>query len=261
MATVTGTTRQPTEPPSPPRRFARLLRFLAARVDPKAYLGLHVTVGFAVAALALWLFGAVLEEVLDNAAVVQLDVAATAWVQRHTTVAGLRISEVISWVGSPVAMTVIGVIVALVLWRQQRRLVLVGWLAANVGGLMLDQVLKDAVHRARPVSAAARLYIESFSFPSGHSMGSTISYGMLAYVITNYWRPQGAHPGFVSLAAAAIVLAVGTSRVYLDVHFPTDVFGRFAAGVAWLAFCLTGMRIARGAPAVVPPDAPPPGGG
>jgi len=261
MASVTGTTGQPTEPPSPPRRFARLLRFLAARVDPKAYLGLHVTVGFAVAALALWLFGAVLEEVLDNAAVVQFDVAATAWVQRHTTVAGLRIFEFISWVGSPVAVAAIAAAVALVLWRQRRRLVLVAWLAANVGGLMLDQVLKAAVHRARPVSADARLYIGSFSFPSGHSMGATIGYGMLAYVIANYRRPRGVRPSCIYLAAAAMILAVGTSRVYLGVHFPTDVLSGFAAGVAWLAICLTGMRIARGAPAAAPPDVPPPGGG
>ena len=58
---------------------SRLARFVAARLDPKAYLGLHVTVSLTIAALALWLFGAVLEEVLDNATVVRVDVAALDW--------------------------------------------------------------------------------------------------------------------------------------------------------------------------------------
>ena len=73
---------------------SRLARFVAARLDPKAYLGLHVTVSLTIAALALWLFGAVLEEVLENATVVRLDVATLNWMAAHTSPIGLR-SDVI----------------------------------------------------------------------------------------------------------------------------------------------------------------------
>ncbi len=75
MAVSTSSSSDPTRT-RPAGRFAGVARFVAARLDPKAYLGLHVTVGLGVAALALWLFGALLEEVLDNAAVVRFDVAA-----------------------------------------------------------------------------------------------------------------------------------------------------------------------------------------
>src|SRR3954468_19102519 len=83
----------------PGGRFAWLARFVAARLDPKAYLGLHVTIGLGVTALALWLFGAVLEEVLDNAAVVRFDVAAMTWVDGHVTPLGLRVFGLITRLG------------------------------------------------------------------------------------------------------------------------------------------------------------------
>ena len=80
-------------------------------------------------------------------------------------------------------------------------------------------------------------------------MAATIGYGMLAYVLGTYWYPRGLRRRFLFLAAALVALAVGASRVYLGVHFPTDVIGGFAGGTAWLAICVTGTRIARDTPA------------
>src|SRR5690348_2761087 len=208
---------------------SRVARFVAARLDPKAYLGLHVTIGLAVAALALWVFGAVLEEVLDNATVVRLDVATMAWMANHTTPLGLRVFSFITRLGDVPVIPVIGLCGALVLWHQRHRLVLVCWLSAFVGGVAVNRLLKLLVHRAGPVG-----------------------YGMLAYVLVTYWRPRGAPRRFIFVAAAVVMFAVGASRVYLGVHFPTDVVGGFAAGIAWLAICVTGTRIARETPAATP---------
>ena len=80
-------------------RPSRLARFVAARLDPKAYLGLHVTVGLTVAALALWLFGTVLEEVLDNATVVRFDIAAMQWMGQHATPLGSSVFSFITRFG------------------------------------------------------------------------------------------------------------------------------------------------------------------
>jgi undecaprenyl-diphosphatase len=229
-----------------PSRFAR---FIAARLDPKAYLGLHVTVGLTVAALALWLFGAVLEEVLDNATVVRLDVATLDWMAAHTTPAGLRVFTFITHLGDVPVIPTIAVAGALVLWRQRHRLVLVCWLSAFLGGVLVNGLLKLLIHRSRPTRV---VHASTFSFPSGHAMAATIGYGMLAYVMATYWRPPGIKPRFLFLAAAILALAVGVSRIYLGVHFPTDVIGGFAAGTAWLAICVPGTRIARDTPAATP---------
>jgi undecaprenyl-diphosphatase len=80
-------------------------------------------------------------------------------------------------------------------------------------------------------------------------MAATIGYGMLAYVLVTYWRPRGSPKRLIFVAAVALMIAVGVSRVYLGMHFPTDVVGGFAAGTAWLAICVTGTRIARETPA------------
>lgn len=234
----------------PGGRFAHVARFVAARLDPKAYLGLHATVGLVIAGLAIWLFGAVLEEVLDNEAVVRFDVATMAWMQLHVTAFGLRVFAVITRLGDIPVMPVIAVAGAVMLWRQRERILLACWTAAFVGGVLLATLLKTLVHRARPVMAMQRLHIQSYSFPSGHTMAATIGYGMLGYVLAMHWRPRRVRRRVIFLTAMTLAGLVGVSRVYLGVHFPTDVIGGFAAGTAWLAICVTGTTIARKTPAV-----------
>jgi len=228
---------------------SRLARFVAARLDPKAYLGLHVTVCLGIAALALWLFGAVLEEVLDNATVVRLDVATLDWMAGHTSATGLRVFTLITHLGDIPVIPVIAIAGAWVLWHQRHRLVLVCWLSAFLGGVLVNRLLKLLIHRSRPLRV---LHESSFSFPSGHTMAATIGYGMLAYVMATYWRPRGVKRRVLYIIAAILALAVGVSRIYLGMHFPTDVIGGFAAGTAWVAICVTGTRIARETPAVTP---------
>ena len=226
----------------PPSRWRR---FVSARMDPKAYLGLYVTVGFVVVALALSLFGALLDGVLDNATLVRWDTAVDASIHARATPAGLRLFDAITQLGSPIALGVLGVTVSVVLWRQRRRTLTIGWIAALVGDLLLNEVLKRAVHRARPEYGAKFLHGHSYSFPSGHAMGSIVAYGMLAYVLAHRAYP-GRLPTWAYAAIAAVIVGlVGFSRVYLGVHYPSDVLGGFAAGGAWLALCITGVGVAQ----------------
>jgi len=219
-------------------------RFAAARVDPKAYLGLHLTIGFAVGAVALWLFGALLDAVLDNATLVRWDIATDAAIHAKETPTMVRVFDAITQIGSPITLGIMAAVGAFLLWRAGRRTMMVAWLAAFVGDVLLNEVLKRVVHRARPEFGTRFLHGHSYSFPSGHAMGSMVAYGMLAYVLAH-----GAYPGRVPrwtlyAIAAAIVLLVGLSRIVLGVHYPSDVLGGWAAGAAWLTLCITGVGIA-----------------
>ena len=224
----------------PPRR-SRVARFVAARLDATSYLGLHLTIGLVVAALAIWAFGALIDELLEQSALVRWDVATAARLHAAVTPLGTTIARVVSDVGSPATMFVIGAIAALRLWRRARLHALT-WVGAIGGGGVLDQVLKFSVHRSRPVGSVRYLHIDSFSFPSGHAMLATLGFGMLAVTAR---RALGRHAAAGYAAAAVGVLAVAASRLYLGVHFPTDVLGGMLAGGAWLALCLTGTSIAR----------------
>jgi undecaprenyl-diphosphatase len=155
------------------------------------------------------------------------------------------VARTVTNAGSPVAMGVISAIAVVVLWRKHRLLAQT-WIAAEMGGSIVDFVLKEAVRRQRPPYSSAYLYFHSYSFPSGHAMGATIALGMLAFAIHQTHRDR---PGLAALAyaaAAALTFLICATRVYLGVHFPSDVIGGVFAGLAWLAVCLTGAHVARG---------------
>ena len=247
-----------TTPEDVARHPGRWPRFLAARLDPDAYLGLHFTVGLLVIALGLWLFGGLLEEVLDNASLVHWDMATASSIHGATTPLGIRVFVFFTNIGSPVAMAVIslvGVVTAFV--RRHRRLAL-AWVSAVGGGAILDAILKVTIHRDRPQYAAAFLHGTTYSFPSGHAMGSVIGYGFLAYAIILTTRWAGWHRRVVFAGAALLTLLIGLSRVYIGVHYPSDVVGGWAAGVAWLAVCITGYQVVSGRSALRHPPPPTP---
>lgn len=138
--------------------------------------------------------------------------------------------------GGPIGMTSVAAILASVLvarrrWRELR------FAAVGAGGaLLLNVALKAFFQRPRP--GASLLYIvsspTSFSFPSGHAMGSTGVLATAAIALVVMGRPMLWRIGVVTVAGLLIV-AVATSRVYFGVHYPSDVLGGILAGSAWVA--------------------------
>jgi membrane-associated phospholipid phosphatase len=216
-----------------------------AGVSPKTYLTLHLAVGIAVAALGFWAFAGLIDGVLENAAFVHWDISAAAWVHARTIPLGSRVFDVITQLGSPTAMTALGAVGAFIIWRKGKHTLLIAWIAAFVGGALVDFIVKECVRRARPAFGTAYLHGHTYSFPSGHSMGSIIGYGMLVYMSVLAWPPRSRARRIAIAAGILFVLAVGVSRIYLGVHYPSDVIGGYVAGAAWLAVCISGVEIAR----------------
>lgn len=226
-------------------RHPRFWRFIAARFAPGEYLGLHLTIGLLVSLAALWLFGGITEDVIHHDPLTRFDLEVLRWFQHFASPAGDRAAVVVSLIGSPVAMAVVAMLGALLLLWRRLWLMLAGWIVAFGGGGVLDAALKLIVRRPRPPGAAAFLHGMTFSFPSGHSMGSLIGYGMLAYVVIVLWVHGRTGRVVVVAAAAGLVLAIGASRLYLGVHYFSDVVGGYAAGLLWLAACVSGVEVAR----------------
>jgi undecaprenyl-diphosphatase len=223
---------------------ARAWRWIADRFDRRAHLGLHLTLALVVGVLAIWAFSALLDAVLDNATLVRLDMLVDAHIHSFETPAGLALFRVISRIGSPASMAVLGAVGAVVLAIRRERRMCVTWLAAFAGSAVLERALKVLVHRSRPAYAGAALARQSFSFPSGHAMGSFIGFGMLVYVVAAHWRmPRRIRLPLV-VAACIMVLLVGVSRVYLGAHYPSDVLGGYAAAAAWMAACVGWLAVA-----------------
>lgn len=108
------------------------------------------------------------------------------------------------------------------------------------GATLLDNGLKVAFHRVRPEAFFGALP-DTYSFPSGHALFSLCFYGALALIFAKHLRSKFSQR-VLWIGAALLVLCIGASRVYLGVHYPTDVLAGYLAGGAWLfAMCGTGL--------------------
>ena len=118
-----------------------------------------------------------------------------------------------------------------------------GWVAAVAGNALLNVTLKQVFARVRPVHDDGLVLAHGFSFPSGHTSGAVVAYGMLAYVAMRFVPPRS-HLALM-LAAVALAFAIGASRMFLRVHFASDVIAGFASGSAWLAVCIASIELTR----------------
>jgi len=155
----------------------------------------------------------------------------------------LHVFGALTHLGDPSTLIGLGVIVAVVLVAAGRRGLAAGWVVAMLGNGMLNPTLKQVFGRHRPLSPDGGLLETGFSFPSGHSSGAIVAYGMLGYLALRLLSPRWHLPAM--LAVVALVFTVGASRVFLRVHFASDVVAGFASGAAWLALCVTSMECAR----------------
>lgn len=126
-------------------------------------------------------------------------------------------------------------------------------LVAVLGGLALSLLLKDIFQRPRPELVTHGEYVTTSSFPSGHSMMSAVVYLTLGALLA---RAQAKRYLKVYLMAVALLFTVlvGVSRVYLGVHWPTDVLAGWAAGAAWAALVLVVARILQAYRKIEPED-------
>ena len=232
-------------PHEPPRRYARQIGFIKARFSPEGYLGLHLTVGLFVVLLAGWWFGEIAEDMSRDAATRQLDERVIAWFQEQTSPGLTQIARIVTALGSVPFLTAGSILTAFVLVTRGFIYRFLAVVVTMGGGSLLNILLKHFFQRQRPVLENPLVTLSSFGFPSGHTMGATLFYGLLALLIAHSTRWGWSHRVFGFCCAALLIALVGTSRIYLGAHYLTDVLGAIALGLAWLAFCWTGIETVR----------------
>lgn len=170
----------------------------------------------------------------NNPAVRHVDTSVHDWALSERSSGSTAFFLLMTTIGSPAAITAIGICVgiALLITRRYRW---VAYLAVtSIGGGLLDSELKRYFARARPDVAEMLRHASGYSFPSGHAMGSTVMFGALSYFAFRLigrlrWRAAA-----VALAST-LILSIAASRVYLGVHWITDVVAGIAAGLMWVA--------------------------
>jgi membrane-associated phospholipid phosphatase len=187
--------------------------------------------GLLAALVASLAFGWLAKEVLEGETE-HFDSVVRACVHRHATPELTLLMRGFSFLGSVVvvgALVLLGMCVCL--YACQIRIA--GLLAITVvGAAVLDYTLKAVFHRPRPV-AYFGLTPSSYSFPSGHAMGSLCFYGVLAAILSARARNRSAQAG-IWIFAVFMIGAIGFSRIYLGVHYPSDVIAGYGAGAVWV---------------------------
>jgi undecaprenyl-diphosphatase len=225
------------------REIMRRLIGRARGWAPSAYLALHLTLGL-VAAAAVAVFATLAEEALAGGELAAFDLAFARALHDARTPEWQRAFAVVSWFGTREALATATVAAAVVLLLRRQPLLAFGSTAAQAGGGLLNRALKEAFERTRPEFADPMLAASSWSFPSGHAMGTFILFGMGCYLLLRGIRSP-TMAAVVMTASAAWCVVMAFSRLYLGVHYASDVIAGLLAGVAWLAVCISALEVLR----------------
>ena len=180
----------------------------------------------ALGVIALLAFAALGAEIVERETSA-LDLGVRAWVRGHQALFLVSASHALSTYGSVTPLACVAVVAALYLLFRRRFVAAMPVLIAPALGVVAYVTLKNAFARARP-SALAQVMEGTYSFPSAHATSSSAICCTLAYV---FWREHLVNGLMALLIGVAIPLFVGLSRIYLDVHWTTDVLGGWSAGV------------------------------
>ena len=212
-------------------------------VVPSAYLGLHLVLGL-VLAVAVTVFAALAEQIIAGREMARFDAAFARALHNETSPEWERLFAAVSWLGSRHVLTLATLVVAAALTLRHRTIFAVAWLAAQAGGGLLNLALKGTFERTRPEFADPFLASSSWSFPSGHAMGTFIFCGLACYLALRERRSWIAAAIALTLALSWCVV-MAFSRLYLGVHFVSDVLAGLVAGTAWVAVCVSALEVIR----------------
>ena len=188
---------------------------------------------------AAWLLGPTIRRFLQSSALLDADrfVAASLHAAASPSLTALMVW--VSWAHGTVGILALTAIATSAAWRYSNRLPLQVLMAAVPGGLLLNVAVKHAIQRPRPDWGYALQALETYSFPSGHTAGAMLFYGIVVVWLWPRVRGLGAR-GALLVVAVSMVLLVAASRIVLGVHFMTDCVAAVIDAGAWLAICLFG---------------------
>lgn len=217
------------------RRASRQLRDW---FDRDRALALTLTLGLVLLSVVGWVFGEITEAVVKGDDIAAIDSPVTRWLVAHRTPALTVVMRGVTQLGSAwFVVTVLLVVTLLLSARHPPRSVLLVAPLSAIGAALVVTAVKLLIARPRPTIGNVVAVANGFSFPSGHSAQAVALYGALAwvgtYVATRRWTKVLAW-----VAAVTVALLIGFSRLYLGVHWLSDVIGGYALGAGWLALTI-----------------------
>ncbi|WP_244258686.1 phosphatase PAP2 family protein [Cupriavidus gilardii] len=212
-------------------RWPRMLKLLEREVAEILLVTIAAAVLLGSGGLLIWLALAVAAET----PLVRIDQAVFAWLQQgRQDWLDVTMTAITEFGGARIAVAIGIAVFAWLAWRRAWAAAIY-WAIALIGARACVMVLKYGLARGRPASIYGG--VESFSFPSGHATSSMVTYGFLAFLlcVRQPWRVRIP----VLAVTATVVVAIGLSRLYLGMHWLSDVVAGYALGMAWIVMLAT----------------------
>jgi membrane-associated phospholipid phosphatase len=204
-------------------------------------LGLPLLGALLALALSLWAFGAIVDEqILEGET--RTDERLAVWLHGRATEPLTDVFRAVTRLGNFITLFAVTLVAVVIFWRRRERIDAAFVALAALGAQVLSTGMKLGFRRDRPFFPDPLATESTFSFPSGHALVSLAVYGSIALVLA---RRLSSHIERALLlgATALLVIAIGFSRLYLGVHFLSDVLAGYAAGAAWLAFLYVVLEV------------------
>ena len=213
------------------------LRFIARHVGNfYTALGIVLLAGAALAVSGTWAFVQI-ADVVREGATQTFDDTVLEWMGAHQTPLVEKVMFEITLLGTGIVVMTIVFISALFLWLSDHRFSALLLVIATWGGVLINSLLKNTFDRPRPQVFEWGAHVLTSSFPSGHAMSSTIAYGTVAYLAARLQKRRWAR-WLTFIIAGTLIVLISISRLYLGVHYPSDVLAGSLMGLAWAGFCM-----------------------
>jgi undecaprenyl-diphosphatase len=241
--------------------FAILRGILGIAKNFYAAFGIFLSVGALIAVAGTYAFARFASHV-SSGRTQAFDDAVLRWVGEHRTPKLEPVMVEITFLGTGTVVLMLVAVSGMFLWLSRHKYSALLLLIATIGGIVLNNLLKAGFSRPRPQLFDWGTHVVSWSFPSGHAMSAAVVYGTVAYLAARLQKRHW-HRVATMLAALALIILIAASRVYLGVHYPSDVLAGIIIGLAWAAFCMATLEAIQvyarwRAPKVLANEQPPP---
>ncbi|MFA6185268.1 MAG: LssY C-terminal domain-containing protein [Candidatus Shapirobacteria bacterium] len=219
-------------------KYPKTFRFIKNRLTINEKYGLYLTIGSLITLFFIYLFFKVIQSYIGQEALIRADLRIINLISHFRTPELNQFMLFITYLaqGEIIAIAVIFSLIILFLlrkWSYLRSL-----LVFVVGGELFVWVIKNIVDRQRPPLSEALVTETSYSFPSGHSFIAIAFYGLIVFFLFDSLKKK--YLKIISLILGIIlVILIGTSRIYLGAHWPSDVLASYASSLAWLSIIIT----------------------
>ena len=203
-------------------------------------IGIFLVAGLVIGMAGTAAFVALADEVREGDTQA-FDEAVIRWIQGYHSPLLDRVMIELTALGTGTTVLMIVIVAGLFLTLTQHKYSAILLLVATTGGLALNGILKLGFDRPRPSIFIPAVHTVSSSFPSGHAMSSAIVYGTVAYLAARLHRRRWAR-WLVMMFALVVIVLISFSRMYLGVHYPSDVLAGVVIGLAWAAFCMATLE-------------------